>query len=453
VPLPVFSTTDTIAAIATPAGRGALGIVRLSGPDAVRIAREVSGRTRPFAARRATLVRIPSSADGPPDQAIATCYPGPHSYTGEDCVEISVHGSAAIVGGLLRAMLARGARQAGPGEFTFRAYVNGRLDLAQAEAVADLTTAVTERQARAAFEQLDGRLSTELQAIGQRVIDVVALLEASLDFPEEGYHFGDPGALAQQIEIIRSDVERLLRGARGGLLLRQGAVVAITGRPNTGKSSLFNKLLANDRAIVSPIAGTTRDVLTESFDLNGLPVTLVDTAGQHATDDRVEREGVGRAAAAAGRADVELLVLDASAPLTPADRALLAAERDLRLVVLNKCDLPNAWQPSAEGIDAPALVSARTGAGLDLLLHALESILGSSVEPEIPAVTNERHVALLRAASDALSRASVLAKSREPEEVVAFELGAARDAFDAVTGVRTPDDVLRVIFERFCIGK
>jgi tRNA modification GTPase len=350
-------------------------------------------------------------------------------------------------------MLARGARQAAPGEFTFRAYVNGRLDLAQAEAVADLTAAVTERQARAAFAQLDGHLSTALRGIGERVVDVLALLEASLDFPDEGYHFGNPNELAERIERIRSDVDALLRGARVGCILREGAVVAITGRPNTGKSSLFNKLLSVDRAIVSPLAGTTRDVLIESFDLNGVPITLVDTAGQHATLDPVEREGVQRAAAATARADVEMLVLDASEPLTNADRSLIAGERNLRLIVLNKCDLPGAWEPAAEGVDAGALISARTGEGLEVLLHALESMLGACVESEIPAVTNERHVSLLRVASEALSRASDLAASRQPEELVAFELEAAREAFGEVTGVRTADDVLKVIFERFCIGK
>jgi tRNA modification GTPase len=449
----VCSTTDTIAAIATPAGRGALAIVRLSGPEAARIAREITDRSRAFVPRRATVARIPSSSDGPPDEVVITFFPAPRSYTGDDCVEITTHGSAPIVGGVLRAVLARGARQAGPGEFTFRAYVNGRLDLVQAESVADLAAAVTPRQARAAFEQLDGRLGGALGVIGQQIVDVVALLEASLDFPDEGYHFEHPQALATRIERIRSDVELLLRDAGAGCLLREGAVVAIAGRPNTGKSSIFNRLLATERAIVSAVPGTTRDLLVESFDLNGVSITLVDTAGQHAATDPVEVEGVKRAAAAAARADLELLVLDISEPLTPADRTLLAADNDHRLVVLNKCDLGSSWDPSAEDVRPAAVMSARTGEGIEDLLRAMHSILGDSLDAEVPAVTNQRHVTLLTMASAALARAASLATAGEPEELVAFELGAARAAFEEVTGVRTPDDVLRVIFERFCIGK
>ena len=383
---------------------------------------------------------------------IVTWFPAPHSYTGEDCIEITAHGSPVIVGGILRAAIVLGARQAGPGEFTLRAYVNGRLDLAQAEAVADLSAAVTPRQARAAFAQLEGGLSQARRALGSRIVDVVALLEASLDFPDESYHFASPGDLASRIDAIHADVVSLLGRAGEGCLLRNGATIAITGRPNTGKSSVFNVLLSMDRAIVSSTAGTTRDVLIESFDLNGVPVTLLDTAGRHDTADPVEGEGVRRAEAAVANADLELLVFDRATPLTAADWLLLRQPRQ-RLIIVNKCDLAAAWDPADQGISPVVEVSARTGEGLDSLRAALAVALGTGSDREPPIVTNERHVALLNSARLALSRAAALSSASEAEELVAFELDMARRAFEDVTGVRTPEDVLRHIFERFCIGK
>jgi tRNA modification GTPase len=444
-----FSTTDTIVAIATPRGRGALGIVRLSGPDALRIAASLIDRGASLEPRRATFARIHASG-GARDEVVVTWFPGPHSSTGDDCVEVTAHGSPVVLDAIVEATIAAGARRAGPGEFTLRGFVNGRIDLTQAEAIADLTAAVTPAQARAAFEQLEGSLGTAIARLSSGLLDLVASLEASLDFPEEGYHFADRGAMALTIRGARDEILGLLSRAAPGCLLREGATVVLTGRPNAGKSSLFNTLLRMERAIVSAAPGTTRDVLFEAFNLNGVPVTLVDTAGQREPTTEEEAEGVRRAVQAAGRADVELLVLDGSVPLSGEDRALLSRSHPHRLVVASKRDLQAAW--SAAEVDAIP-VSARTGAGVDLLITALGRALGAKPSDDTPPVTNARHVALLRTTGEALARAEELVAHAAAEELVLIELNSARASLEEVTGTRTPEDVLAHVFERFCIGK
>ena len=266
----MFSSDDTIAAIATPLGRSGVGIVRLSGPEAARIVCELLERPRPLKARRATFAKLPASSSSIGDQVIVTYFPRPHSYTGEDVTEVSAHGSPVVLQGLLRAAIDRGARLAEPGEFTLRAFLNGKLDLVQAEAVADLIEAVTPLQARAAFDQLDGTLTTVIREIETRLFDLIARLEASLDFPEEGYHFVAVKAAGVELEELRERIEQVLRGAARGRLVREGATVAIIGSPNVGKSSLFNALVHAERAIVTPIAGTTRDLVSERVDVGGL---------------------------------------------------------------------------------------------------------------------------------------------------------------------------------------
>jgi tRNA modification GTPase len=455
----MFSSTDTIVAVATPSGRAGLGVVRLSGPAAHRIACALLARDQPLQARHATVARL-RLGDAVLDHVVVTLFAQPHSYTTEDLVEISAHGSPVVLQQILQAAIAYGARLARPGEFTFRAFVNGRIDLTQAEAVADLIEAVTPRQARAASAQLDGSLATGLRSLDAALFDLIARLEASLDFPDEGYHFIEPGNVLSELERIRIEVDRLLTGAHEGKLIRDGVRVVIQGRPNVGKSSLFNYLTRSERAIVTPHPGTTRDVLVESIDLNGIPVTLVDTAGLRDSVDAIEREGVRRATDAASTADLLLLVLDRSAPLEGDDCALLIGGNNRnRVVVANKCDCAEAWQASVVLRDEPhwCEISSLSGEGYSRLLELVTLVLGASSQPaDAPRVTNERHIQLLQRCSASLTRAvdeSRRCGERAPEELLLFELTEARSALEELAGVRTSEDVLARIFERFCIGK
>lgn len=446
----MFQTDDTIVAIATPAGRGGIGIVRVSGPEALRIASALTGRER-FESRHATLVRI--GAREASDQAIVTCFAAPASYTGQDVVEISAHGSPVLLHAIVRAAIEAGARLAEPGEFTLRAYLHGRMDLVQAEAVQDLVAAVTPLQARTAFDQLEGTLTGRITTIDAALFDLSARLEASLDFAGEGYHFVDPGRVASEIGGIIASIDTLLGEARAGRLVREGAQVVIVGRPNAGKSTIFNALAGSGRAIVTEIPGTTRDLLTEIVDIRGIAVTLVDTAGIRAEpSDAVETEGIARARAAVGRADLAVLVLDRSRPLETDDRALLETVRHgAHVIVASKADLEPAWpDDAADGL----AVAARTGGGIAALRDAIASRLGlTQVHRDTPAVTNIRHVDLLGRARVALARAQEAAAAGTPEEFVAADLTEARTLLEEITGHRTVDDTLHAIFARFCIGK
>ncbi len=448
----MFSISDTIVAIATPAGRGGLGVVRLSGPDASRIACELAGRGKPFEARHATFAKF-----GGVDQVVVTWFPSPRSYTGEDVAEISAHGSPVVLSAILRRAIESGARLAEPGEFTLRAFLNGKLDLIQAEAVADLIDAVTPLQARAAFDQLEGTLTLAIGAIERELFDVMARLEASLDFPDEGYHFLGPKEARASIAKAIERIETLLAQASRGRLIREGAQVAIVGAPNVGKSSLFNALLNANRAIVTAIPGTTRDLLTERADIGGLSLCLIDTAGVRETEDVVEREGVFRTRETLRVADLVLVVVDRSRPFADEDRALLRESRERpRLVVWNKCDLPDAvGGDTPSGVSGDMVeISVRTGAGLDDLIEAVARAL-SSGEPlrDRPAITNIRHTQLLDRARAALMRANIALEGAISEEFPLVDLQDASHALQEITGRRTTDDLLRHIFEKFCIGK
>jgi tRNA modification GTPase len=449
----MFSTDDTIVAIATPAGRGGIGVVRISGPRATQIARALTKLAKPLEPRHATftLVRIPQpqeTGDSALDQVIATLFPGPASYTGEDVVEISAHGSPVVLSGIVKGAIGAGARLAEPGEFTLRAFLNGRIDLPQAEAVADLIDAVTPLQARAAFDQLQGTLTKALAAIDADLFDVIARLEASIDFPDEGYHFIEPGAIAQVLDALIARLDAMIERGQRGRVIREGRLVTIVGPPNAGKSSLFNALVGSARAIVTPVPGTTRDLVSETVDLEGLRILLVDTAGLRDTNDVVELEGVSRSREAIRIADVVVDVCDgATAPLPQS-----ALETKGTIVrVTNKSDLPS-FTPHPEAV----AVSALTGTGVDALRRRLASTLGAADSGDCPEITNIRHLDLARQASSSLKAAREAVETANgslSEEFVLADLERARGSLEEISGHRSSEDVLAHIFARFCVGK
>jgi tRNA modification GTPase len=451
----MFATDDTIVAIATPPGRGALGVVRLSGPRALNLAGEFLDRGDSLRPRHATFTRVQRvDSASALDEVVATFFPAPHSYTGEHVVEITGHGSPVLLHAMLGRAIAAGARLAEPGEFTLRAFLNGKRDLIQSEAVADLIDAATPLQARMAFDQLEGTLTGRIAGIDARLFDLIARLEASLDFAGEGYHFVEPARAAAEISSVISALDDLLAGAAAGRMIREGATVVIAGRPNVGKSSVFNKLAGAERAIVTAIPGTTRDLVTETIDIEGIAVTVVDTAGWRDTRDVVESEGIARAARARGVADLVLLVIDRSEPIADEDARLLGdTSNSNRIVVLNKSDRPARTLRVCEG--SVIAVSALTGDGFDALRQMIASALvgGEPLRDEAP-VSNARHIALLDACRASLEAARHAAVAENvPEEFLLIDLQAARVRLDEIVGRRTSEDVLRHIFERFCIGK
>ena len=454
----MYSPDDTIVAVATPPGRGGIGVVRVSGPAAAAAAAAVLRGGHDLQPRHATLTSVVGAPDleRALDQVVATYFPGPASYTGEDVVEISGHGSPVLLRQIVEAVVRAGARLAEPGEFTLRAFVNGRMDLVQAEAVADLIEAVTPLQARVAFDQLEGTVTEAIGAIDAALFDLTARLEASIDFPEEGYHFAEPAAVATELRSLQQRSQALLAGARAGRLVREGRQVVILGKPNVGKSTLFNRLLGAPRAIVTAVPGTTRDLLTETAEVDGLPLTLVDTAGIRPTADAVESEGVARARGALQVAAAVLLVLDRSRALDDEDRELLreTAAAD-RVIVVNKADRPPVWDAGDLPAAGPRVtVSLRDEADPAGLRRALAELLWDG-EPlrDTPTLSNLRHIVLVERAAAALARAADAADAAAPEELLLADLQDARAALEEVTGKRTADDVLQRIFERFCIGK
>jgi tRNA modification GTPase len=458
----MFSVDDTIVAIATPSGRGGIGVVRVSGPQSVRIAATLTERKQTLEPRHATFARFVSqsgvrsqAATRTSDQVIVTYFPGPHSYTGEDVVEISAHGSPVLLRALVESAMALGARLAEPGEFTLRAFLHGRIDLVQAEAVRDLVDAVTPLQARAAYDQLEGTLTAGIARIDGRLFDLSVRLEASLDFPEEGYHFVESGDAAIELAAIVGELDGLLATAARGRLIREGLQVVLAGRPNAGKSSLFNCLAGAGRAIVTATPGTTRDLVSETIDVDGIPMTVVDTAGVHdGAVDPVEAEGIARAVAVRDVAHVVVVVLDRSRALDENDRSLLAATVGRpRVVVANKSDLAPEWDPAALGAVRAIEISASSGERVDRLRQALVEAVAGEPTRDVPAITNVRHVNLLTGARAALERARNAAGTNTPEEFVLADLSDARRRLEEVTGARTSDDVLHEIFARFCIGK
>jgi tRNA modification GTPase len=414
-------------------------------------------RVDAFERRRATLTQLRSTSDDEVlDQVLLTCFPGPQSLTGEDVVEISCHGSPAIVRRIVDATLELGAVLAAAGEFTLRALTNGKIDLAQAEAIRDLIAAQTDAAVKQAARQLNGELSNALDPFKQKLIDVIVLLESALEFVEDDLPPPQLNQVDATLVSVLAGVEQLSQSYSAGRLLQEGARVAITGRPNVGKSSLFNSLLRSERAIVTDVPGTTRDTLSESLDIGGVPVVLTDTAGLRETSDDVETLGIERTHRAMGDADLVLVVLDGSTEVGPEYRELLdrtAASR--RIVVLNKCDLPDFRSSSrcVPGVEA-INVSARTGEGLSTLHHAIVAQLNSdSAEDGSLLITNARHYDLLCNAKRELEVARECLRDRHSEELVVAPLHNALKLLGQITGETTTEDILSEIFATFCIGK
>jgi tRNA modification GTPase len=443
---------DTIVAISTPPGRGGVGLVRLSGPEAQSVAGEVLRLNADgLVARRATLADLVDEAGNKVDETLTTLFPRPHSYTAEDVVEISCHGSPPVLAFAVERALACGARLAEPGEFTLRAFKNGRLDLAQAEAVRDLIDATTVYQARVATQQLDGALSRRLAPLKKGLVDLIALLEAGIDFAEDDVDVAPWSELLRRLEPVQQGVETLAESFRYGKVVRGGLTLAILGRPNVGKSSLFNRLLQQERAIVTPLAGTTRDVVSEFAEIDGIPVKLLDTAGIRATADVIEAEGVERSWATLADADIVLAVFDLSEPLDATDRELLgkAHGSGQGIAVGNKWDLGIR----ADGIDGYVAVSATTGEGIARLREAIVKQAAPAREQEGAFVTSLRHEQLLRESLVSLNQAAVAIANETPHEMLLLDLYSSLRPIDAVTGATTVDDILGNIFSTFCIGK
>ena len=451
---------DTIAAIATPLGEGGLAVLRVSGPDALAVADRVftpAGKhaAKPSAAASHTVHYGHIMRDGRRvDEVLLTVLRAPRTFTREDTVELSCHGGVLVTRLVLEAVLAAGARAAGPGEFTQRAFLNGRLDLAQAEAVADLIHARTELALGAANEQLAGKLSQQIHRLRDDLMRTLAHIEAHIDFPDEDIAPDTRGALLARLEQGMTFMDELLRTAREGQILRRGVRAAIVGRPNVGKSSLLNQLLGHERAIVSPVAGTTRDTVEETANVRGIPVVFIDTAGLRDTADAVEAEGVRRSRAALEQAELVLHVLDASEPMTAEDERLLADSAGRpRVLVLNKADLPPrlGLPTGLTGVAA----SCATGAGIEAVKDAVEQLVwaGRVTAEQLQVAVSTRHADALRRAREATGQAADALRADRSLELVALDLRIAANAVGEIVGKTTTDDLLDAIFSQFCLGK
>ncbi|MGA0587852.1 tRNA uridine-5-carboxymethylaminomethyl(34) synthesis GTPase MnmE [Dyella sp. KRB-257] len=444
------ATVDTIAAIATAPGAAGVGVVRISGPAVPDIASVLLGRM-PLP-RHAHFLALRDRAGELIDRGLLLHFPAPASYTGEHVLELQGHGSAVLLDALLKRVCELGARPARPGEFTERAFLNGKLDLAQAEAVADLIAARSQAAARAALQSMEGVFSRRVQHLLDALIALRVHIEAAIDFPEEEIDFLADPAIARQLHALRDEHVQLLREAERGVRLGDGLRVAIIGRPNVGKSSLLNALAGRDRAIVTPIAGTTRDVLRESVQLDGVTLELADTAGLRETDDEVEREGVRRAQQELAQADVALLVTEQAHRLE--DQALLSSlpPAVTRLVVINKIDRDGRPSVDPAQADAALWLSARSGEGLDTLRTRLR-VLAAAGSGEGAFSARRRHVLALRRVGEHLDQAAAVLAATRAGELAAEELRQAQHALGEITGSYTSDDLLGAIFGSFCIGK
>ncbi|HEX8739602.1 MAG TPA: tRNA uridine-5-carboxymethylaminomethyl(34) synthesis GTPase MnmE [Casimicrobiaceae bacterium] len=450
-------TTPTIAAIATPPGRGGIGVVRVSGADLGPLVEAIAGRA--LAPRVATHVRFLDAHGAVIDDGIAIHYPAPHSYTGEDVVECQGHGGAAVMRLLLARCLELGARIAEPGEFTKRAFLNGKLDLVQAESVADLIEASTATAVRAAARSLVGEFSHEVHALRDGLVELRAFVEATLDFPDEDVEFLHQGEVVAKIDALKARLATIVSRAERGAALQSGLTVVLVGPPNVGKSSLLNRLVGEDAAIVTPIPGTTRDAIERPLDIAGIPLTVVDTAGLRETADTVEALGIARTRAAIARADVAVVLADArdAGPSGARDPLEIELPDTLpRIRVRNKCDLAAIAPHLVREDDGTPMIwlCALTGDGVVLLEAELRRIAGVGDTTEDVFLARARQLAALRDAATRVDEARRLAVVAHPAiELLAEELRGAQEALSSITGEFTADDLLGEIFGRFCIGK
>lgn len=479
---------DTIVAIATPPGRGGIGVVRIAGTDARKIAEPMLRLNHELESGRAvfgeliepsTEVKIPTlnaakdatfrmghpqNADPSQriDEVVVTFFSKPHSYTTDDVIEISAHGSPVVLRHIVELCVAAGARLAEPGEFTMRAFLNGRIDLTQAEAVRDLIEAQTLYQARVAAQQLDGALSRRLQPIKQKLVELIALLEAGIDFAEDDVSVTSDATILEQIAAMQKPLEELSASFAYGKIVHEGLTLAIVGRPNVGKSSLFNRLVERERAIVTATPGTTRDLVTETVAIGGIPVRLVDTAGIRQALDEAESIGIRKSMEALADADLVLVVVDASEERTKEDEELTAQATQRPAVIIgNKSDLRSKMHrvphvsPSLRDVGVPRIyTSALTGEGLaELRAEILKHIGGGSGNQEAGFLTNVRHSGLISDSVAALGVAQTAVTNKVPHEMLLLDLYNALRPLDAITGATTTDDILNLIFSTFCIGK
>ncbi len=455
---------DTIVAIATPAGRGGIGVVRLAGADAKKIALPMLRMKHNLDPGRAVFGELVEPDDdrvgtGRIDEVVVTYFAQPHSYTTDDIVEISAHGSPVVLHHIVELAMARGARLAEPGEFTMRAFLNGRIDLTQAEAVRDLIDSQTLYQAKVAAQQLEGALSRRLQPIKQKLVELIATLEAGIDFAEDDISVLPAAQISQRIAAVRTPLKELAASFAYGKIVHEGLTLAIVGRPNVGKSSLFNRLVERERAIVTATPGTTRDLVSETVAIGGIPIKLVDTAGIRRALDEAESIGIQKSMEALTDADLVLVVCDASQPLAEEDQQLLAqAQERAAIVVENKCDLTNhvgtAEQSSANG-SRVVRTSATTGQGIaELRNEILRHVAGDSgANAETGFLTNLRHQEKVRESITALGNARIAVENKIPHEMLLLDLYNALRPLDEITGATTNDDILNLIFSTFCIGK
>ena len=460
---------DTIAALATPTGRSGIGVIRLSGEGSAAIARDLTGRHE-FSPRHSHLVSLLDPATNEViDEAVVTYFKAPHSFTGEDVIEISCHGSPVLLRQVIDICLAQGARMAEPGEFSLRALANGRMNLAEAEAIRDLIDSQTTASARQAVRQMRGEFSHQLQPIKDELLDVIVILESALEFVEDDLPETQSESIRARLGEIAKEIDRIAATFKAGKLIRDGLRVALVGRPNVGKSSLFNALLGSDRAIVTDIAGTTRDQIHERFTIGDIPISLIDTAGLRDTTDTVESIGVERSRRTMADADVVLVLLDAAEDLTTEDEQIIDSVREVpHLIVLNKSDKPDAvsvadltstltrdaanlWEAQAPMIVA---TSAKTGSGLEQLQHAIvEPFSSQDASSNGFLVTDARHHDLLVRSADEVRHSMELLEQRHSEEIVLIGLHNALRYLGQITGETTTEDMLTRIFSTFCIGK